>query len=127
MRARAIDPPEIEARRHRMKAPGRSWRAAVGDATTPPMLLLWAYLLYFIVTMVYEGGKVEAGKVYANACPFSGVFFFFREDGLRAGIVAVVIGVALNASAMGPGETVAAYVRASPNRCVRFFVLLRRF
>ena len=63
------------------------------DATTPPMLLLWGYFAYFIVTIAYELEAATAPLV-ANAC-----------------VVAVVVGVALNASAMG-AEDLAAYARA---------------
>ena len=74
------------------------------DATTPPMLLLWGYFAYFIVTIAYELEAATAPLV-ANAC-----------------VVAVVVGVALNASAMG-AEDLAAYARASPFRVLRFFLI----
>lgn len=74
------------------------------DATTPPMLLLWGYFAYFIVTIAYELAAATAPLV-ANAC-----------------VVAVVVGVALNASAMG-AEDLAAYARASPFRVLRFFLI----
>ena len=31
------------------------------DATTPPMLLLWGYFAYFIVTIAYELAAATAG------------------------------------------------------------------
>lgn len=80
-------------------------RSTIDDATTPPMLLLWSYLFYFFATMAFEARKATA-MVYENAI-----------------LVAVVLGVALNASAMGPGVGVWAYVAESPIRCLRFFLI----
>ena len=78
--------------------------SSVEAATTPAMLLLWGYFTYFLVTLFYES-QYASRALILNAC-----------------LVAAVIGVALNASALGK-EPVSTYVIESPFRVLRFFLI----